>query len=104
MTTPTTPQDNKPKADTAFTFKGADGKTYKLPAPNENAAELVPGEITHDAIMSPDNEMAQLRLGFATLDACKPTPAAMKALRSLSTKAMIEVLGEWMGGPSGSSD
>jgi hypothetical protein len=100
---PATPQDHKPKADAPFTFK-VGGKSYKLPKVSESEAMTIPGEITYDAIMQPDSEMAQMRLAFATLEACKPTPAAMSALKSLPTDKMLETLGDWMGGLSASSD
>lgn len=99
---PTTPQDHKQK-DAPFTFT-AGGKPHKLPRVSEDAAVGIPGEITYNVIMNPEDEMAQMRLAFATLEACKPEPSALKALKSLSTKEMLEVLGEWMGGSSASSD
>jgi hypothetical protein len=100
---PATPQDHKPKADAPFTFR-ADGKTYKLPKVSEEAAMSVPGDVTYDVVMKPGDEMAQMRLAFATLEACKPSAEALTALKSLPTQRMLEVVGEWMGGPSGSSD
>lgn len=95
-----TPADHKAKGD-PFTFAAA-GKTYTLPSATEHA-DQVPGGITMDAILRPDDEMAQIRLGFAMLEAAKPTPKAMEALRSLPTKDMLEVFGRWMGESSGSS-
>jgi hypothetical protein len=100
----TTPQDRKPKADAPFSFKGADGKSYTLPKMTEAAAETLPGEITFNAVMNPDDSMAQMRLALASLEACKPAPKAMTALKSLGTSAMLEVVGSWMGESSGSSD
>lgn len=97
-----TPQDRKPK-DGGHKFT-AKGKTYTLPAVDEGAASSIPGEVTYAAIMEPDNDMAQMRLAFATLEAVKPSPAAMAALKSLPTKDMLTVVGEWMGESSGSSD
>lgn len=107
----TTPQD-KPKAEAAFTFKakvpGKDGKpvtkTFTLPPITTEAAGSVPGEITYAAIMSPDDDMAQLRLAFATLEAAKPAPAALAALKSLPHSEMLGVVYDWMGESSGSSD
>ena len=96
------PQDHKAK-DEAFSFVAA-GKTYKLPNLSESAAEGIPGEVTYAAVMEPDNHMAQLRLAFATLEAVKPSAAAMKALKSLPTPEMLEVVGEWMGKAGGSSE
>lgn len=96
-----TPTDHKP-ADGSHKFTVA-GKTYTLPAVSENAASNIPGEITYAAVMEPDNDMVQMRLAFATLEAVKPSEAAMKALKSLPTKEMLEVIGGWMGESSGSS-
>lgn len=101
---PTTPQDHKAKGD-PFTFeatvKDKAGKSvtkqFTLPPLSETAGDSIPGEITYAAVMEPDNDMAQIRLAFASLEAAKPTEAAMKALRSLSTSRMLEVVGEWMG-------
>lgn len=101
---PTKPQDHKPKANAAFSFKGQDGKSYTLPKVSEDVASGIPGEITYAAVMEPNNGMAQMRLALATLEACKPTPAAMKALKAFPTAAMLEIVGEWMGESSGSSD
>lgn len=97
------PQDHKAKADEAFAFT-VGTKTYKLPALSENAADNIPGEITYDAVMEPDNDAAQLRLAFASLEAAKPTEAAMKALKTLPTTQMLTVVGEWMGKAGGSSE
>jgi hypothetical protein len=98
----TTPQDRKAKdGGHKFTVKG---KSYTLPALGEDAASTIPGEITYAAIMEPTNDMVQMRLAFATLEAAKPTPAALAALKSLPTKEMLEVVGAWMGESSGSSD
>lgn len=98
----TTPQDHKPKAGGHKFTVG--GKSYTLPALSESAASAIPGAITYAAIMEPDNDMAQMRLAFATLEAVKPSDAAMKALKSLPTTEMLEVVGAWMGESSGSSD
>lgn len=97
----TTPQDRK-KKDGGYRFTVA-GKSYTLPQVDEEAAESLPGDVTYAAIMRPDDDMAQLRLAFATLEAAKPTDAAMKALKSLSTKEMLEVVAAWMGESGGSS-
>lgn len=112
---PETPQDHKPKADAPFTFKASvtetdkDGKpvtkvkSFTLPLAGKGA-EKIPGGLTMDAIMAPDDGTTQLRLGFATLQAAGPSDAALAAFRSLSTEDMLKVLGEWMGESSGSSD
>ena len=88
------PTDHKAKA-TPFVFKDAEGVEHKLP-PASEGAETVPGQLTRDAIMSPDDEMAQLRLGFALLDASGADPAAIAAVYAKNTTAMIELLGKWM--------
>jgi hypothetical protein len=98
-----TPQDHKAPADGSYSFT-VDGKTYKLPAVDEKAAADIPGEISYDAIMSPESQTAQIRLAFATLNACNPDPKVLAALKSLSTKDMLEHLGAWMGEAGGSSD
>lgn len=97
-----TPTDRK-TADGSHKFT-VKGKTYTLPPVGEDAASAIPGEITYAAVMEPDNDMIQMRLAFATLEAVKPSEAAMKALKSLPTKEMLEVIGGWMGESSGSSD
>lgn len=97
-----TPQDRQPgDGGHKFTVKG---KTYTLPPISEESASAIPGAVTYAAVMRPDDEMAQLRLAFATLEAVKPSAAALTALQSLSTKEMLEVVGGWMGESSGSSD
>jgi hypothetical protein len=97
-----TPQDRQDKTSGhKFTVKG---KSYTLPKIGEDSASDIPGEITYAAIMEPENQMAQIRLLFATLEATKPAPAAMAALKSLPTNQMLEVAAAWMGEASGSSD
>jgi hypothetical protein len=97
-----TPQDRKPaNGGHKFTVKG---KSYTLPNLSETAASKIPGAVTYAAIMEPDNDMAQIRLALATLEAVKPSDAAMAALKSLPTDEMLGVVGEWMGESSGSSD
>jgi hypothetical protein len=97
-----TPQDRKAK-DEGYSFTVA-GKKYRLPPVSEEAASSIPGGVTMDAVLNPDDNTAQLRLALATLEAVKPTPAAMKALRSLGTTEMLTVVGEWMGESGGSSE
>ena len=99
----TTPQDRKLKADAGHKFT-VKGKSYTLPAMGEDAASDIPGEITYAAIMNPDDQMVQMRLAFATLEAANPSAAALAALKSLPTSKMLEVVGAWMGESSGSSD
>lgn len=101
---PAQPQDHKTKPDTAFAFKGADGKTYRLPRVTEKAAQALPGGVMFDAVMDPDNDMAQMRLGLSMLTAAGPTPAALAALKALPVDQMLQVVGDWMGESQGSSD
>lgn len=84
-----------------FTVKG---KSYTLPPVSGASADAIPGEISYAAIMEPENEFAQLRLALGMLEAAKPAPAAMAALKSLPTADMLKVVGDWMGESSGSSD
>lgn len=97
-----TPQDRKPK-DAGYRFTVA-GKTHTLPSVGEDSLSSIPGSITYDAVMRPEDQMAQMRLALATLEAAKPSKAAMEALRSLPTDQMLEHVGAWMGESSGSSD
>lgn len=97
------PQDRKAKAQDGFAFTVA-GRQFKLPLISERAAAKVPGGITMDAVLEPDDDTIQMRLGLAMLQAVEPTPAAMKALRSLDTEKMLTVISEWMGKSGGSSD
>ena len=101
MTTPKKPQDRKAADGYAFTVKG---KRYVLPRVTPEMAGMVPGEITYAAVMAPDDAAAQARLGLANLEVCGATPAAKKALLSLTTVEMMEIVGEWLGESSGSSD
>lgn len=88
-----TPQDRKQVGD-PFTFT-VKGKKYTLPSA-EDAAPKVDGGYSMDAILYPDDEMAQLRLGLAMLAASGATDAAMQALRSLPSQDMLTTVGEWM--------
>lgn len=96
------PTDHATK-DGSYKFTVA-GKSYRLPRVDEKAALAIPGDVSFQAVMNPDDEAAQLRLAFATLIACKPSDAAMSALRSLSTGEMLEHVNAWMGESRGSSD
>ena len=98
-----TPQDRKPKADAGHPFT-VKGKSYRLPPLSETGAMSVPGEVTFAAVMNPGDEFAQMRLAIANLEAAKPTPAAMAALKSLPTGEMLKVVMEWLGEQQGSSD
>lgn len=101
------PQDHKPPAVKPGTFKakvGSKTKTFTLPEVTETAALSVDGSTTMDLILRPDDMELQLRAGFQTLLACNPKPEVLAAFRSLPTGEMLEVLGDWMGESSGSSD
>ena len=88
-----TPQDRKTADDLyRFTVKG---KSYTLPSA-EAAAPKVDGGVSMDAILNPDDDMAQLRLGLAMLNASGVEPEALAALRSLPTDEMLTAVGEWM--------
>lgn len=99
---PTQPQDHKAKAE-PFKFT-VEGKSYTLPPIGEEAATSVPGGVTQDAVMYPDDNTVQMRLAYFMLEATKPKPEALEALRSLPTSEMLEVMAKWMGESSGSSD
>lgn len=86
-----------------YTFS-AKGRRYALPPLTEEQAMGIPGKFTRDAIMNPDNDEVQIRLGFVNLEASSASEAAKKAFEELSTGEMLKVLGEWLGGSSGSSD
>lgn len=96
------PQDHRPKKADGFPFK-VGTKTYKLPAMTEKAANAVPGDVTMDAVLEPDDATAQLRLALASLNAVGVSPAAMTALRTLPTGEMLEVVLSWLGEQGGSS-
>lgn len=92
------PQDRKPKATEApgthaFTVNG---KRYVLPALTEEQVLTIPADITMDAVENPEDGVAQTRLTLATLRAADPPASVVEALRSLSTKDMLEIVGEWM--------
>lgn len=104
---PTQPQDRKPKAvatkTPAYEFE-VDGKSFTLPAIDEKTADAVPGGVTMDLMLDPNDRQAQMTLAFHLLKAVQPTPAALAALRSLPTEEMMGHVGNWMGESSGSSD
>ncbi|MDB5716452.1 MAG: hypothetical protein JWO15_3849 [Sphingomonadales bacterium] len=99
------PQDRKAKATpapTGFTFE-EDGKTYSLPSAKDHAGD-VPGRVTKAAIQHPDDQQVQLALILAMLDAADIPDDVREVVEDMSTARMFEVLGEWMGESSGSSD
>lgn len=89
-----TPQDRKPKV-TKYSFTDVDGKRHTLPLASESAVKI-PGKMTRDVIMDPDDEQAQLRLGFAMLEASGVAQETLDALYAKPTPDMLEVMGEWM--------
>ena len=88
----------------AYSFKGADGKTYRLPKPSDTAALDVPAGITEDALMYPDDQGKQLALGLHLLNLSGISEKDKAAFRALSTRRMLEVVQGWLGKLSGSSD
>lgn len=99
------PADRKSKV-TKFSFeapvlvKDAEGKPktvvkkFTLPLASEGASE-VPGKFTRDAVMGED-DAAEIRLGFALLEASGANQDAIDALYSLPSERMLKTLGEWM--------
>lgn len=101
---PASPQDHK-TAGTTFTAKvNGKPKTFTLPPITEESAGSIPGEIVYKAVMNPDDEMAELRLALANVDAAGIKPATKDALLSLPFLEMMKVVGEWMGESKGSSE
>lgn len=94
MTEAKKPEDHKPKAR-KFSFTSEGGKRFTLPLASAGA-EQIPGKVTRDAVMNPDDEAAQLRLGFAMLEACGASQDALDAVYEKPTPAMLELLGAWM--------
>ena len=95
------PADHKAK-DEGFSFS-VKGKKYMLPPIGEEAALKVPGGVTQDAVMYPDDATKQMALAFHLIQYVGADPKSMAALRSLPTKDMLEIVGKWMGEGSGSS-
>lgn len=98
MAAPKKPQDHKPKAtekaDPVFEFE-ADGKTYTLPTADKFGGK-VPGAVTADAIMYPDDNAAQLRLALHLLSAVEGYDDTVAMVRSLPSERMFGIVGEWM--------
>lgn len=99
-----TPQDRQKKDPKGHTFTHK-GKSYLLPYPTEADAAKVPGAVSMDAFLSPDDEMKQIALGMHTLrvTAGADSPAFL-ALRELDTGEMVEIITEWLGESQGSSE
>lgn len=97
-----TPQDRRPKAkavaaeagaEAKFTFEH-EGETYELPT-GADAAGQVSGKLIRDAIMN-DDDVSEMRLAFATLEAANPDEAALGALYEKPYIEMMTILGDWM--------
>lgn len=86
---------DKPEAPGAFYEFEVEGKTYALPHPSLGAPK-VSTQIIRDAVMTPDDMMAQTRLGFAMLEACTADDAAVAALYSLDMAGSQAVITDWM--------
>lgn len=104
MPAPRKPQDHKPKAAKAlatenglvpFTFEH-DGKTWTLPTPDPDAAKLIGGQLVRDALMSPDDEGAQLRLGIASIEAAVNDPDTLKALYAKPWGELVDIIKDWL--------
>lgn len=76
-----------------FTFTTG-GETFTLP-PAASVAQDIPGGVTLDAIVNPEDVGAQVRLTMAALSAAA-APAAMAALRAMTTADMMQVTAAWM--------
>jgi len=101
-TTPKEPADHKPKKDGQFTFtttEVVDGKKKVKTHTLQNAGPLalkVPGGVSMDAILEPENETAQLRLGLAMLMVTDVPKDTMAALRSMPSDEMMTILLRWL--------
>lgn len=79
-------------------FEDANGKTWTLPPLDPEAGNKVAGQIARDAIMQPDNEIVQVRLALATVEAALGDDSPeLKALYSLNTGDMMTVVQRWLG-------
>lgn len=101
---PASPEDHK-TSGTKFTAV-IDGKpkTFTLPPITEKSAGSITASIVYDAVMNPGDDMAELRLALANLDAAGTKPAVKNALLSLPFAEMMRIVGEWMGESEGSSE
>lgn len=88
------PQDRKTKP-TPFTFNGPDGKTHRLPFASEGAGK-VSGRFTRDALLAQDDDAAQVRLGFALLEAFEIDDDTLSAIYDRPANETIQILGDWM--------
>lgn len=93
MAAPKKPQDHKPKSP-VFEFEHA-GKTYRLPTADKYAGK-VPGSVTADAIMYPEDNAAQLRLALHMLASVEGHDSTVELIRSLSSDRMFGIVGDWM--------
>ena len=97
------PQDRNPKAtqpaepaDGVYTFT-VDGVTHELPQPSEGDLLRLPFEITESLTLNPDDYFAQMRYYLGVLNQIEGIDPARAALRGLSTKDALEILGGWLG-------
>lgn len=96
------PQDRKPKAavveaaasDFAYTFVH-DGAEYALPHPSKGSANIATG-IVRAAILRPTDQMAQMALGFAMLEACDTDGDAVEALYAKPIGESTALIQAWM--------
>lgn len=80
--------------DAPFTFRH-EGRTYRLPSASDATDKMPAGHLI-DALMSDDTELAEMRLGIATLQAADVDPEAMAALRAMTLTEFTEVVGRWL--------
>lgn len=100
MPAPKKPQDRKPKAaKDAQTFVGADGKTYRLPAPT-TALQNMSGRDIRDALLSQDKTQ-EAALAFRILERCNPGQDVLDALYDLPLTDTLRIIGRWMPSPDG---
>lgn len=89
---------------TGFVFHHK-GKQYTLPSAKESVTRI-PAGVLIDAVMDGD-EMAELRLGLATLEASGASKAVIDALREKPFAEFGQILSRWMqsnGAPMGKSE
>jgi hypothetical protein len=92
------------KPDGSYVFTSG-GKSYTLkPIDEEATAMRVPARVTQQALMHPDDQMRQASLAMHVLDSSGQDEKVMDALMSLTTGEMMEIIQEWMGESSGSSE
>lgn len=90
---PKKPQDRKPKKSAGYSFTGADGENYTLPAPAD-AADRMTGRDMRDAVMGGEREEASM--GFRILERCEPGQDLLDALYDLPMAETLRIVGEWL--------